>query len=132
MKTKRKTLLIAAILVLAVAVIAAGCANPDSEEPSQGEDSPVSGEELSQEEILALVKEDLAEREGVDVDEIGHPSVEERTWSDVSLGCPEEGMMYAEVLTPGYQILLSIGGPASIEQFDYRTDMVGNFLLCEQ
>ena len=131
MKAKKRILLIAAILVLAGAVLVAGCAGLDSEEPSPGEDSPLSGEELSQEEILALVKGDLAAREGVDVEEIGHPSVEERTWSDASLGCPEEGMAYAEVLTPGYQITLSIGGPASIEQFDYRTDRMGNFLLCE-
>ena len=132
MKTKKRILLITAVLVVAGALVLAGCAGLDSEEPSPGEDSPVTGEELSEEEILALVKEDLAEREDVDVDDIGHPSVEQKTWSDTSLGCPEEGMMYAEVLTPGYQIILSIGGAASIEQFDYRTDMMGNFVLCEQ
>lgn len=130
MKNK-KTLLWVLGLMLVGAILVVGCTglNDDPSTPTPEADSP--GEELSEEELIALVKEDLAEREGVDVDEIGHPSVEKKTWSDTSLGCPEEGMMYAEVLTPGYQIILSIGGPASIEQFDYRTDMMGNFKLCE-
>ena len=25
-------------------------------------------------------------------------------WSDASLGCPKPGMMYAQVITPGYEI----------------------------
>lgn len=80
---------------------------------------------------MELVKADLASRKEVDPDEIAVPSVEEKTWKDASLGCPQEGEMYAQVITPGYQITLAIGGPASIEQFDYRTDTQGNFLLCE-
>ena len=131
MKNK-KTLTWVLGLMLVGAILLVGCAglNEDQATPTPEADSP--GEELSEEELIALVKQDLAEREDVDVDDIGHPSVEQKTWSDTSLGCPEEGMMYAEVLTPGYQITLSIGGAASIEQFDYRTDMMGNFVLCEQ
>jgi len=129
---KNKTLVWVLGLILAGAIVLAGCAGLNNEDSTPTAGVPAGEGELSEEEIIQLVKEDLAEREGVDVDEIGHPSVEEKTWSDTSLGCPEEGMMYAEVLTPGYQILLSIGGPASIEQFDYRTDMMGNFVLCEQ
>lgn len=36
--------------------------------------------------------------------------VEERTWSDASLGCPEPGRFYAQVLTPGYRIVLRVDG----------------------
>ena len=28
------------------------------------------------------------------------------TWPDASLGCPQEGMMYAQVLTPGYLVVI--------------------------
>lgn len=132
MSQKNKPFVLVLGLLLVGMMLVVGCAGLDGEEPTPAVDEPSTGEELSEEEILALVKEDLADREGVDVDEIGHPSVEQKTWSDTSLGCPQEGMMYAEVLTPGYQITLSIGGPASIEQFDYRTDMLGNFVLCEK
>jgi hypothetical protein len=111
--------------------ILSGCVGSGSEELPPTNEIPVRSEKLSEEEIIALVKEDLSSLKGVDVDEIGTPNIEKMIWGDTSLGCPEEGMGYAEVETPGYQILLAIGGPASIEQFDYRTDMTGNFVLCE-
>jgi hypothetical protein len=114
-------------LILAGSILLVGCIGLEKDKPVEEPGSV----ELTEEEILALVKENLAKREDVDVDEIGHPNVEQVTWGDTSLGCPEEGMMYAEVETTGYRILLSIGGPASIEQFDYRTDLKGNFVLCE-
>ena len=31
-------------------------------------------------------------------------------WSDASLGCPQEGFAYAQVITPGYKLLYSLGG----------------------
>ena len=37
-------------------------------------------------------------------------SVEAVDWSDSSLGCPQAGMMYAQVITPGYKIVLESGG----------------------
>jgi hypothetical protein len=51
-----------------------------------------------------------------------------KTWSDASLGCPEPEMMYAQVLTPGYQIILEAGGT----HYDYRADQSGYFKLCRK
>lgn len=31
-------------------------------------------------------------------------------WSDSSLGCPKPGMMYLQVITPGYRIVLEHDG----------------------
>ena len=31
-------------------------------------------------------------------------------WSDASLGCPQEGMAYAQVITPGYRLVFSLAG----------------------
>ena len=31
-------------------------------------------------------------------------------WSDTSLGCPQEGMGYAQVITPGYRLIFDVGG----------------------
>ena len=31
-------------------------------------------------------------------------------WSDASLGCPQEGMMYAQVITPGYKLVFDFAG----------------------
>lgn len=43
--------------------------------------------------------------------------VEERIWPDTSLGCPEPGRLYAQVLTPGYRIVLGAGD----ERYVYHT-----------
>lgn len=36
--------------------------------------------------------------------------VEDKEWSDTSLGCPKKDMMYAQVITPGFLIILSGDG----------------------
>jgi len=72
------------------------------------------------------VSQDLAERIGVDISEITAASIEAVEWGDSSLGCPASGYAYAQIITPGYQIVLEVDG----EQFDYHTDLKGNFVLC--
>ena len=47
-------------------------------------------------------------------------------WSDTSLGCPEPGMAYAEVITPGYLIRLAAGD----QLFEYHADRQGNVITC--
>ncbi|OGG17024.1 hypothetical protein A3D77_03805 [Candidatus Gottesmanbacteria bacterium RIFCSPHIGHO2_02_FULL_39_11] len=41
-------------------------------------------------------------------------SIEEVQWRDTSLGCPKEGMMYAQVITPGYKIHMELNGTGYI------------------
>jgi len=59
--------------------------------------------------VLAA-KADLAQRLGVSADQIEVVEATEVTWPDTALGCPEPGMMYAQVLTPGALVVLSYGG----------------------
>ena len=54
--------------------------------------------------------------------------VEPVEWGDASLGCPEPGMMYAQVITPGHRVVLAADGT----QYNYHTALDGNFVLCEQ
>jgi hypothetical protein len=77
--------------------------------------------------LVAAAKADLARRLGMPAGDIATVGVEAKDWSDASLGCPEEGMMYAQVITQGYQITLSAGGSV----YDYRTDL-SSVRLCEQ
>lgn len=37
-------------------------------------------------------------------------SSEETEWFDSSLGCPQEGMAYAQVITPGYKLVFELAG----------------------
>jgi hypothetical protein len=49
-------------------------------------------------------------------------------WNDSSLGCPEPGMMYLMVITPGYHIILAANG----EQYEYHADENETVLLCPE
>ncbi len=55
-------------------------------------------------------------------------SVESVEWPDSSLGCPQAGMMYAQVITPGYKIVLSAGGQSY--EFHSATDPEGALIRC--
>ena len=37
-------------------------------------------------------------------------SSEMAQWSDASLGCPQEGMGYAQVITPGHKVVFDLAG----------------------
>jgi len=77
-------------------------------------------------ELLEAVRADLAGRVGADV----APrlvSTDAVTWPDGSLGCPEPGKLYRQVLTPGYRVVFEADG----ETWDYRLTKSGRFKLCE-
>jgi hypothetical protein len=69
---------------------------------------PVEGATGESEHLVGLAKADLAQRLGIDLDEIAVQSVEGTEFPDASLGVPEPGKMYAQVVTPGYVIELSV------------------------
>ena len=75
---------------------------------------------------VARAKEDLLGRLKISDEAVKLVQAEAILWSDSSLGCPKPGMMYAQVITPGYQIVLEYAG----KQYDYH---VGNnrLVLCE-
>jgi hypothetical protein len=53
---------------------------------------------------------DLSADLGLRVDQVTPLAVEAHTFPDTSLGVPQEGMMYAQVLTVGYIITLEADG----------------------
>ena len=59
--------------------------------------------------LIDKAKSDLAQRMGIEKDEIVLHQYMLVTWSDASLGCPKPGMEYAQVLVDGYQIMLQVG-----------------------
>jgi hypothetical protein len=69
----------------------------------------------------------VAAETGAAPQEISVVSIEEREWSDSSLGCPAPGMMYTQVITPGYMVVLEAGG----ERHTVHTDRSGRAVLCE-
>ncbi|MDW7990884.1 MAG: hypothetical protein RMK65_01830 [Anaerolineae bacterium] len=63
----------------------------------------------------------LAERLGISESVIRVLSFKQVDWPDTSLGCPEPGMMFAQVITPGYRVVLE----AAWETFEVHTDLTG-------
>jgi hypothetical protein len=47
-------------------------------------------------------------------------------WNDGSLGCPEPGMMYTQMLVNGYWVVIEAAG----KTYDYRVGSGGSFRLC--
>lgn len=78
--------------------------------------------------VLAVAIADLAKQTGVLADQITVVSVEPMEWPDASLGCPQPDMMYAQVITPGYLIVLEAQG----QTFEYHADQGTNVVLCQQ
>ncbi len=58
----------------------------------------------------------VAAQTGLAPDQLNIISSEAVNFSDASLGCPQPGMAYPQVITPGYRVLIEGGG----QNFDVR------------
>lgn len=65
---------------------------------------------LEAEQIVLQAKQDLAKQLSISIDQISLVEAQEVTWPDSSLGCPQPGMMYLQVLVDGYLIRLRASG----------------------
>lgn len=76
---------------------------------------------------IDAARRDLAQRLGIDVAAIEVASVEEVTWPDGALGCPQPGMVYIQVLIDGLHILLRVGD----QLYPYHSGRNQPPFLCE-
>jgi hypothetical protein len=74
--------------------------------------------------MIGVVTANLVERTGVEVVLVSSEYVD---WPDTSLGNPTGEMFYAQVITPGFKIVLESGG----QQYEYHTDTAGTFTLLD-
>ena len=77
--------------------------------------------------LIVKAKEDLARYLGMDMSEITLISANAVDWPDSSLGCPEPDTMYAQVITPGYRILLAVDGLT----YSYHGDKSTQLFWCD-
>ena len=120
--------------ILAVATVVQACLL----RPGAGNDNKATNQPLNEptgvpvppgaETIIELAKADLAKRAGVSTEKIRVVKVEAVEWRDSSLGCPQPGMMYAQVITPGYRVVLSDGQ----SEYEYHTDRSRSVVLCSR
>lgn len=78
--------------------------------------------------LIQIAKADLANRLTMPMDEVEVLVVEEVTWSDSSMGCPQPGMMYAQVLQDGLLIKLAAGD----QTYEYHSGGTREPFLCEK
>jgi hypothetical protein len=94
--------------------------------PQPGQGTPEPASLRGAEDVVQLAKEDLAGKLGVSASEISVVSIEEVDWPDASLGCPQPGMAYAQVITPGFRVVLEAKGCSH----KYHTDEDSCVVLC--
>ncbi len=79
------------------------------------------------ESLIEKAKADLAQRLSISMDQINVLDAENVMWPDVSIGCPQTGMVYAQVLTPGYLIRLEYNH----QQYEYHASKSLEVIYCE-
>ena len=86
--------------------------------------SPITPDAVSQK-MVTLVKENLAQKLGIPVEQITLSEVKPVVWRDASLGCPKPAIDYIQVETPGFNILLDAGG----QTYNYHTNQSNRFVI---
>ncbi len=76
--------------------------------------------------LIAKAKADLADRLGISADDIETVSAEAVVWPDGSLGCPQPGMEYTQVLVDGAKIVLYAQG----KTWEYHSGGTRDPFLC--
>jgi hypothetical protein len=76
--------------------------------------------------LVERTKADLATRLSISAYEISLIELAETEWSDSSLGCPQPGMNYLQVITPGYRIVFQVND----QVYEYHSDKNTAFIYC--
>jgi len=97
------------LIGLAFLVTACGASAPASPTPTLAAEGEAS---------VRLAVSDLAGRLSVSQADIVVKKVEAVEWPSAALGCPQPGMMYAQVITPGYRVTLLSGGKEHVYHSD--------------
>ena len=84
-------------------------------------------EEPGLQELITNVKTDLTGRLSIPLEEISLIEFTAVEWSDSSMDCPEPGMSYLQVITPGYRIILQ----ANNNSYEYHSNRDSYFVYCE-
>ena len=76
--------------------------------------------------VVTLAVADISQQLSVPEESVLVQSVEAVQWPDASLGCPQPGMLYAQVVTPGYLIGLAVED----QTYEYHAGRDGLVVLC--
>lgn len=77
--------------------------------------------------LIEKATKDLAQRLSIPVAQIHLVETRDVVWPDTSLGCPQKGMVYADVLTQGFLIILA----ANNKEYEYHSSKGTELVYCE-
>jgi hypothetical protein len=83
--------------------------NPDGDRHPKNSPTPQVPLTPAENQLTTLAKEDLSQRLGVPMEDIELLSLENVTWPDGALGCPQAGVEYIQVQREGTRFLLRVG-----------------------
>ena len=110
----KRTQILLSTLVISLILLSSACSLLPDQNSDPGEAIPPLSEDIDS--LVMLAKFDLTLKTGADIEKIATESVEEFNFSDASLGVPEPGVAYTQVITPGYIIILIAEG----ETYEYH------------
>jgi hypothetical protein len=97
--------------------------------PATGVPSPSSAPAGDAQPAIDAALQDAAAHLNVGAGALHVEQVDTRSWPDASLGCPRQGQLYAQVVTPGYLIVISGAG----KDLEYHVDARGRTaILCAE
>lgn len=110
-------------------------ATPRPAQPQQSESplpppqtSPIATPSDPMADVVTAVREVLASELDISLQDVEPVRLEPAEWPDASLGCPEPGKAYAQVVTPGYRIFLRVGE----REYELHTDRSARTaVICE-
>lgn len=105
---------------------------PRSEPPTQEEETQLNPSlpipaRTDPQMLIEGAREDLAERLSISDTLINLVEIDEVSWPDTSLGCPQAGNTYEQTQTLGYLVKLEYAG----NEFEYHANMHGIFFYCK-
>jgi hypothetical protein len=112
------------------ALVACGAAQGDAARPAQ-EGRNVTAPNTAASSLKAKIElalQDAARRTQREPAQLRVTLAEAVTWPDGSLGCPQPGRQYTQVLVDGYRILI-VAGTATLE---YHASVRGQPFLCPE
>ncbi|RIK35401.1 MAG: hypothetical protein DCC57_23385 [Chloroflexi bacterium] len=75
--------------------------------------------------VAGVVRQMVVQQLGVDAGAVSIASVEAVDWPDACLGVSQPDVMCAQVITPGYRVVIEANG----QQYEYHTDATGGQIV---
>lgn len=114
------------LLAVALAAVLPACAGRAQRAPETH--AVAAGARAGADAVAARARQWLASRLGVAPDTLRLVAEKAVTWSDSSLGCPERGKLYLQVITPGWR--LRFEGPGGTIHEVHTNRDASHWVLC--